>query len=239
MKQLYSILFFLWAVAPALAEVELADASGLVGEQMYVPVVLHGEGGEAVVRAVLKLGNPTVFYPERFVAVQANVLQSARLARLTDSTWTVELRVQYETGDTVCVLRGEALAGSGAQCELVLQQVEVNDLPWPDASGMVSVTSVGTPLPYVRFARLEQNYPNPAIRGEITTWVYRIDKVSEVHLILYNYAGRTVDILRFGVQQPGVHRVPYHVSGQMATGLYWAQLITTSGLSSQPFFIMP
>ncbi len=233
------LLLLFCCTCSAAAQVELVEAHGLVGEQVRMPIVLRGTGGEVVVRGVLALGNPTVFYPERFVEVRTGALLSSHLSRLTDSTWSVELRLRYQPGDTVCSLVGEALAGSASQCSLVLQDIEADAMPWPDAAGVVSVTSIGTPLPYVRFARLEPNFPNPAVRGQTTTWVYRIDKASDVRIVLYNLGGRTVDVLSFGVQKPGVYRVPYRVSGQMATGLYWAQLVTASGLSSQPFVVVP
>ena len=224
---------------PATARVELVDSRGVVGAQVHVPIVFRGPGGEATVKGLLKLGNPTVFYPGQFVEMQAGGLLSSRLMRLTDSTWSFELHARYEPGDTVCALLGEALAGSDSLCTLALQNMEADSGHWPQTTATVSVTSVGTPLPYVRFARIEQNYPNPAVRGQTTTGVYRIDKASDVRIILYDTGGRTVDILELGFQRPGVYRVPYQPPAVMATGVYWARLVTSSGFSFQPFVVVP
>lgn len=228
----------LWAVAGASAQVQLGDVHGFVGSDVLVPVVLDGAGGEVSITGILKIDNPTVFYPLRFGQASGELL-SSHLQRLTDSTWSFDLRVRYLPGDTACVLRGEVLAGSDSLCVLRLQDVQTDTALWPESQALLSVTSVGPPLPYVRFARLQQSYPNPAVRGQTTTWVYRIDKASDVRLVLYDVGGRIVDNLDFGMRKPGVYTVPYTPSLHMAAGHYWAHLITASGLSIQSFVVVP
>lgn len=237
-----NVVVLLWVLllcVPVQAQIELVPATGVVGEKVRVPVVLYGNGGDITVRALLRLSNPSVLYPEQLVEVHAGALLSKQIVRQSDSVWSIEFQARYQSGDTVCALEAEMLAGSAAQCTLSVDSVEANQQPWKPTSAVVLATSVGTPLPYVRFARLGVNFPNPAVPGETTTWVYRIDKASAVELSLHTLDGREIDRLRFGVQQPGLYKVPYRVSIDWAAGVYWAQLWTGSGLSFQTFMVMP
>jgi hypothetical protein len=234
------LLVFLFLVTGKLsAQLVLDTARGMVGERVQVPFALSAPVESLVLRGELKLSNPTVFYPETFLAVKPGMSLLSRITRLTDSTYTFELTLHSAPAGVICYLGGEALAGSDSICSVQLSALEANGERWPDTTGIIIVTSIGTPLPYSRFARLEPNYPNPAHRGLATTWAYRIDKQSVVRLVLYDTVGRTLEDFDLGERSKGIHVFAFTPPVSMATGLYWARLITNSGEFAQPFVVVP
>lgn len=239
MKSILLALFLLWIACSANAQLIVGAGQGNVGERVRIPVSLMRSADSLVVQARVVLGNPTVLYPEGIVATGNGRLLSARVQRLSDSVHTVEFVLVGATTGVVCYLVGEALAGSASTCRLTLRNIEVNGEQWETTEAVVTVQSVGTPLPYVRFARLEQNYPNPAQRGQSTTWAYNIDKGSVVQLVLYTLTGKEIEHFQLGYQELGIRRFSYIVPHEMATGVYFARLITNSGNSFQPFVVVP
>lgn len=231
---------FLFVVGENLfAQVALDTARGDIGERVRVPFILSAPVGHLVLRGHLQLSNPTVFYPEGFLVAGAHTALTSRILRLTDSTFTFELEMSGSPAGVVCYLSGEALAGSDSVCMVQLSAMEANGEAWPDTAGLIIVNSIGTPLPYARFARLEQNYPNPAICGLPTTWAYRIDKQSSVRLVLYDIGGRTLEDFDLGERDKGIHIFSFTPPVGTATGVYWARLITNSGEFIQPFIVVP
>lgn len=221
------------------AQLALDTARGEVGERVQVPFVFSAPVEHLVVRGQVQLSNPTVFYPEGFWSAQSGSNLFSRMTRLTDSTYTFELEMSGASAGVVCYLSGEALAGSDSICTIRLSALEANGEPWPDTTGVVVVTSIGTPLPYARFARLEQNYPNPVARGLATTWAYRIDKQSAIRFVLYDMDGKTLEDFDLGERGKGIHVFSFTPPVSMATGLYWARLVTNSGEFAQPFVVVP
>lgn len=240
-------LLLLVAFIGARAQVVVDDAHGLVGAEMRLSLrysEIPGDSSATVqMQGDLKLNNPTVFFPERFDPVAGAVLLDQSLNRLSDSTYTFELTVRFDSGDrpgldTLCYLVGEALAGYDSVCTVSLSNVSLNGDMLTPAAGVVTTTSVGTPRPYVRYATLERNYPNPVQRGVKTTWTYRIDKQSLVGFIIYNVQGEEVMVLDLGVQSPGIHQISLTPGYDIATGIYWARLHTNSGDAYQPMHVL-
>lgn len=232
-------LVFLWIVGSAHAQLVVGQGSGTVGQRVRIPISLEHSVDTLAVHCTIVLSNPTVLYPEQVVVANSDTLLSSRVQRLSDSIHTAEFVLVGATTGVVCYLVGEVLAGSASTCLVTLRDIEANGERWESTEALVTVQSVGTPLPYVRFAQLEQNYPNPARRGQSTTWAYNIDKGSVVQLVLYNLTGKAIEHFQWGYQELGIYRFSYTIPTDMATGLYFARLITSSGNSSQPFVVVP
>jgi hypothetical protein len=223
---------------PATAQLVVGDARGLVGQEVRVPLRYIGprDSLDSIsVSGSLHLSNATVFFPERFTDTTGTTLANWRLQRLSDSTYNFSFTVAIvpptngSPGDTIAYLAGEALAGFDSVCIVTLSDLSINGDSAIDASGRIVTTSIGTPLPYVRFATLERNYPNPIRSGEKTTWAYRIDKPSQVIFRFYNLIGEERITADLGDQPAGIHTFSLTPTIETATGMYIVRMETSTG----------
>ncbi|MBL7999392.1 MAG: T9SS type A sorting domain-containing protein, partial [Candidatus Kapabacteria bacterium] len=115
--------------------------------------------------------------------------------------------------------------------------VSINGKNTPAISATILSRSIGTPLPYVRFATLEYGYPNPAQRGSVIKWAYRIDKESAVRFRIYNGIGKLLrdDTLR---KDKGVHQYSFVPDLEYSSGMYTLVMETNSGTQQQRFVIL-
>jgi hypothetical protein len=195
----------------------------------------------------LMLSNPTVFYPERLDAPSGITLAQALLQRQNDSMFTFSCVLQpsptrVSSRDTLLLIRGEALAASDSICVVRLVNLRANGVPVAPAEGIIINQPFGAsrtqPRFFVRFARLSASVPNPIARGQELTWVYQIDRPSDVTIVLYDVTGRELKRLAQGSQPLGVRSVRFApLVGEFSPGLHWARLITNTGEAVQPFFI--
>jgi len=240
-RWLPALLFILLAGTALRAQtVVVGEGRGTIGKDARVPVLLTaGEVSEGtVLTAVLRLGNPTAFYPQRIERAGGDTVAGATLVRRNDSTWTVQISLDAGTaGDTLFGLRGELLAGSGPICTITLDSLLIGSTLLPTATGRVVSEPLGPPFPYIRFATLEQNYPNPVSIGGTTTWAYRIDKPSIVRLECYNVLGEMMWVAQLGDIAPGTHLYTRQTLADMGPGIYWARLVTNSGVADKPFMV--
>ncbi len=233
--------------ATARAQIAIDTARGLVGKTISAPIrapgLPAGRSGAVTVTATLRLSNPTVFYPQRITAPAGDVVDSFMLTALKDSIFEISFTVRRTApnagaGDTLAMLLGEALAGSDSVCIVTLESVRLNDAPIGGARGVVITESVGTPIPYVRFAILEQNYPNPVPRGRQTRWAYRIDKRSDITFRFFDLLGKEIHTEYLGVQDLGPHIYVYDPPPTLPTGTYYVRLETNSGASDKVMLIL-
>jgi hypothetical protein len=228
------------------AQVVADTARGLVGGKVRLvlrdPAGTVGRPGSATLTATMQLSNPTVFYPERFSAPAGDSVVSYTLKALKDSIYQIAVTIRREAnsaaGDTLCYLDGEALAGSDSVCRVSIFNVALADQSLPDISAAIITRSIGPPLPYVRFAILEQNYPNPVPRGASTTWAYRIDKRSDVRFHFYNPLGEELFVAHLGDQDIGPHTYVLTPALDMPTGAYLVRLVTNSGSADKLMMIL-
>jgi hypothetical protein len=238
----YLILFIIAIVCggtlPATAQFAVDDARGLVGKEVRVPL-RYSDPRDSLdsisVSGRLHLGNATVFFPERFTDTTGTTLANWELKRLSDSTYDIRFTVAVtppasgSSGDTIAFLAGEALAGFDSICVVTLSDLSINGDTAADASGRIVTVSIGTPLPYVRFATLERNYPNPIRSGEKTTWAYRIDKPSKIVFRFYNLIGEQRITADLGDQPAGIHTFSLTPTIETATGMYIVRMETSTG----------
>lgn len=239
--------FLLLTFATATAQIVAGDAHGFVGKEVQLPLrLINGvdTGITVAIEGAFQLSNPTVFFPERFVVAAGDTVLTSRLTKLTDSTFTFALTIRVGritprmARDTIFWLAGEALAGNDSVCVLTFSDLRLNGGEVGAATGTITTTSIGTPRPYVRFATLEQNYPNPVLRFNPTTWAYRIDKDSPVQLILYTNLGEEYIILDQGFVKAGIHLITFTPGYDVSVGVYWARLVTNSGEAYKPMHVL-
>ena len=229
------------------AQILAGNAHGFVGKEVQLPLRLANgvdTGAVLTIEGAFQLSNPTVFFPERFVVAAGDSLIAPRLTKLTDSTFTFALTVRTSSatpraeGDTLFRLAGEALAGNDSVCVVSFGNLRLNGGEVGAAIGTIITTSIGTPRPYVRFATLEQNYPNPVLRFTPTTWADRIDKDSPVKLILYTDLGEEYTILDQGFVPAGIHLITFTPGYDVSVGVYWARLVSNSGEAYKPMHVL-
>jgi hypothetical protein len=227
------------ALAPASAGAQVvADTGrGLVGEEVRLALRTTSAIDAAdslTLRGAFHLSNATIFYPERFVGTSQTEVLRSTLVRMTDSTYSFDVVLRapgaaLAPGDTLCMLAGEALTGYDSVCVVSFSGLRANDGPASEARGVIVSRSVGTPLPYVRYATLEPGYPNPARRYQTVTWGFRIDKLSPVRFSIYNTAGMRIAEHDLGERAPGIYVETFTIGFDVATGVYLVGLNTNSG----------
>lgn len=187
------------------------------------------------------LSNPTVLYPDSIIFDYNNLTYiESVLERQNDSVYTAYLKflVKKDNDTNVFVnLYSTALAGNDSLATLSFINVKHNNKVLPDFRGHVKVISIGTPLPYIRFAFLDQNYPNPVRAGESTTWKYYLDRESGVTMTMYNILGQATSIYESEKETKGNHYFIQHFDSFFAAGLYYMKLKTDIGTSTVPFFV--
>jgi hypothetical protein len=243
-----ALLLLLAAFTSLSAQVILSDtARGLVGGELRLPFRHHldsdSTGTPVAVRLVgsILLSNPTVFYPERILAPAGDSVTGFTLVAIRDSIYTFSLDLLHggtSSGDTLFYLEGEALAGSDSLCILRFSDVQLQGSPASITDGTIITRSIGPPLPYVRFAILEQNYPNPVHVGGSTTWAYRIDKVSDIRFIFFNVLGQVIFEDPLGEQPLGPHIYTYTPEVTTPAGVYFVRLVTNSGSADNVMHII-
>lgn len=237
MRLLFTMLLLLATAAVARAQLGTDTTRAIVGQEARVAMRYDGSvaalPGEVTVSGWLLLGNPTVFLPQRLLASGGDTLVKTKLTRKTDSIYTFEITLRLapgrRAGDTLFELAGEALAGSDSLCALRFWSVTIGDHLADNVTGLIISSSVGTPFPYVRFATLEQNYPNPVPAGSGTTWAYRIDKPSRVIFRIYDMSLREMIYADLGDQPLGIHTFTLADLSPLANGAYVVRMTTSSG----------
>ena len=230
-----------------MAQIHVDSARGLVGKELVLPLVYTStvpldQDREVVVKGEFKLSNPTVFFPQVFRASPKVALLDSTLDSSTDSTWSFS--VQFRTNaqilpdDSLFSLVGEALAGSDSVTSVMFHSLEFDDASVPGVTGTIVTRSVGTRIPYVRFATLDPGRPNPTAPGITVTWGFRIDKASDVTFKIYDMIGQEVEVEDLGWLEPGVYVNTFTPDFFFPSGMFYVRLETNSGEASQVMHVL-
>lgn len=206
-----------------------------VGRTFSVPVYKLSTTNSTVVSGTCIISNPLVAYFSADLQEQAEVIFWER--RGLD---TIQFYLRYNANvDSLFFLQGKALAGNDSLCRLQFLALTVNDtLNFTPFSLLLISRSVGPPLPYIRFATLEQNYPNPVPAAGSTIFPYRIDKASDVQFVLYDITGRSEVVGSLKNVPAGVHQFVFFPESKFMTGAYRMRMITSSGEASRRLLIV-
>lgn len=196
---------------------------GRVGEQLCFQRTFNIRDSVCSMTALLHLSNPTVWYPQR-IRIGAD---SAELYRINDSLWRIEERhIKLRTIEIEFC--GVVLAGSDSVCVIVLDSVQGCSVEPPTFAQLLIVYSIGPPLPYIRFARIEGPYPLPVVRDEPFTVFIGIDVRSRLSLRLYDILGRRV-LEWSGELERGTHQIELRLPVGTAPGVYVMSMDSSSG----------
>lgn len=229
---------------------EAADTvRGLVGQEMRLPLRLARVdslgGGRLRIEGDIRLDNPTVFLPERFVAlpgdsiVESNItLVDTRFHMVRRFSLTLQTGGEARGGDTVVLLAGEALAGNDSCSLVTLDGVTIDGRSAAPRSVLVRTRSVGTPFPYIRFATLEPGVPNPSRRGDRVSFGFRIDKDSDVEFRIYALNGEQLYHRDLGYLEFGSYSFTFDVDFSVSSGPYLVRMSTNTGEDYQLFHVM-
>lgn len=218
----------------------VADTTrGVIGDELFIPITLDSISAKSIeFNAVLRLKNPTVVYPLRFQIDSLSSSWSLRdyvLQRRNDSTWLLNLSAESSIVPVKPLSMKfyfEALAGSDSTTSIVFDSISINSTQVSAISATCITRSVSGVLPYVRFARLEYGYPNPAPVQSTITWAYQLDKQSEVEFIFYNALGRVIQQQVFQ-QSAGVHLYTLTPDIYLSPGAYLLRMKSNSGEAVQ------
>lgn len=252
MRRLLFLLLFLQAIQLNASFTSDTARAYIGGDLARLPITVSTDDSASYrsfeISGYFKLSNPTVFYPENFAIVDTlgqvdNIdLHNVNLLRLNDSIYEFKIFLSFhgqaQDYSTYLYLDGTALAGSDSICLVYFDSLVVNNKPNDAAIGTVITESIGTPLPYVRFAVLEPNYPNPVNIGQTTSWAYKIDKNSDVKFYIYDNAGQRKQIGYYPNQSKGVHVFKYTPEFYMCAGGYLIVMETNSGVQTDHFMII-
>jgi hypothetical protein len=218
----------------------VADTTrGIIGDELFIPVTIDSVSTKSIsFNSVLRFKNPTVVYPLRIeydsLASDWNI-RAYTLKRRNDSTWLLSLSAESNTPSNKPLnfnFYFEALAGSDSTTAIIFDSISINSTKVFPTIATCITRSISGVLPYVRFARLEYGYPNPAPVQSTITWAYQLDKQSEVEFIFYNLLGR---VLRHDVfqQSLGVHLYTLTTDINMPPGAYMLRMKSNSGEAVQ------
>ena len=229
------------------SQIRVDTARGFVGKEVDIPffydVDLTLDSGSIIsLQGDFKLTQPTVFYPQVFRPGTALHIVDSTLSRSTDSTgsWSITLQLTRDMGrgEVLFSLAGEALAGTDSVTQLLFTNVMLDGSAITSLTAVVITESVGTRLPYVRFAVLDPGRPNPTTIGKKVTWGFKIDKESEVFFKIYDLLGREVSVQDFGVLQKGVYINTFTPDITTPNGVFVVRLITNSGEATQVMHVV-
>ncbi|MEY3688509.1 MAG: hypothetical protein RIT37_71 [Bacteroidota bacterium] len=207
---------------------------GIIHAQSPISV---GERGHIVISDItqdsamytVKLSNSSVFFIDS-ISIGGNVQVFERIT--ADSmTW-------QGNGLGKLTLHGLALAGSDS---MTLSRItgRLQDSIVIDTSILIRISSVNTPLPYVRFSVLSDNIPNPVMRGEVTTWSYAIDKPGKISIAIITLDGRIIEEFSM-MQDRGIHAFEFIPNAYTYhPGVYGMRLITEQGIFHRLWNVSP
>lgn len=224
-----------------IAQLKLMPASGTVGKEMQIIMSFEADSTLSSVsemQGVIHLTNPTLFYPERFVA--ASAIGSSELIRVNDSTYNFKIKfLQNVTNDTLLGIAGEALAGNDSVGFLIIDSLVINNKKNNSLlQAKITTQNIGSPLFYTRYSTLEQNYPNPVNRGKTTTWAYKIDKKMRVIFHIYNLIGEEFLADDLGILDHGVYKYTLNVDRQLPMGAYFIRLEAENNSATQVMHVV-
>jgi len=207
---------------------------GIIHSQSPISV---GERGQIIISDIaqdsamytVKLSNSSVFFIDSISI--GGIPQDVQRITADSMSW-------QGNGLGMLMIHGIALAGSDS---MTLSRItgRLQDSIVIDTSILIRISSVHTPLPYVRFSILSDNIPNPVMRGEITTWSYAIDKPGKVSIAIITLDGRIIEEFSM-LQDRGIHAFEFIPNAYTYhPGVYGMRLITEQGIFHRLWNVSP
>ncbi|OGU41411.1 MAG: hypothetical protein A2X61_13165 [Ignavibacteria bacterium GWB2_35_12] len=243
LKSITLIFFFVLAITHYSQSQIKADTSrGEVGDEILINIIIPDSitaTGINSLNGKILITNPTVFYPDSISNASDYFLIKDDVFNNNDNVWNFEIEFEKgldSSGEINIHLYGEALAGTDSICILKFRNVKLNDIDINDFDAVVITHTSGTPLPYIRFAKLVNYYSNNE-ESFPSIWHYLIDKPSIVEFYLIDVRGKETFLVNLGEQSEGIHEYIFTLEMGFSSGLYLMKLKTNTGESVVPFII--
>ncbi len=230
----------LWAQVRLIAH---DTTRAFVGNQLGIAMRLESmmnTGGPDTMSCDLYLSNPTVFYPQAIlidsVSDRTRGVQ-ATLRRENDSVYHIRIVLPSHDSSLSFSLLGEALAGNDSLCVLSMRNTAFASTTIAETQARVLTTSYGVPLPYIRFATLNEAYPDPCEGCAVIRWRFRVDKATDLTFNFYDLQGRLLRTLHRSAEA-GPGTIELSTDFTFDAGMYQLQMISNSGQAWQKFIIV-
>lgn len=207
---------------------------GIIHAQSPISV---GERGQIIISDIaqdsamytVKLSNSSVFYIDSISI--GGIPQEFQRITEDSISW-------QGNGLGMLMIHGLALAGSDSMTMSTITG-RLQDSIVIDTSILIRISSVNTPLPYVRFSVLSDNIPNPVMRGEVTTWSYALDKPGKISIAIITLDGRIIEEFSM-MQDRGIHVFEFIPNAYTYhPGVYGMRLITEQGIFHRLWNVSP
>lgn len=240
---LISFLLSFFAITEAYSDNYADTVRSIVGDRVCLSYKIENLdeiiSDKVEIKGRITLSNASLFLPMELRVPNYDVIRY-NINKLIDSIYLFRIEFNNSANPLRSIdlhVCGECLAGSDTLSAVVIDQIIVNGqelLPL----GILLIVDLKSPYPYIRFARLENNYPNPVLKNQETIWNFKIDKPSDVKFKIYTAEGQFLMERSLGAMDRGSHYIAFIPDSRIASGMYLFFLETTSGKAFKRFIII-
>ncbi len=222
------LLFFIFANS-LICDVFISGtgSNGNVGDTICNSIIIQSENPlekVMLIEGIVQLSNPLVFYPLDMLADSDFEIIENNINRENDSIYKIRLKINIKS-KPVRELKinfcGELLAGNDSVCSVNFTNVQINFNSANDFEIDIKSYNLGSKFPYLRFARLLQNAPNPVTAGSNTNWTYTIDIPQNINFLVYNLVGKLMYEEKRKIESPGTHIYDLLIDNLTYPGIYY------------------
>ncbi len=174
-----------------------------------------------------ELSNPLVFYPQVLIGNSNFEISRSELTRENDSIYSLLIEIKPNNIENKKInigLCGELLAGNDSICIVSFYNVKLNNSKIGDFDIKINSNNIGSKFPYLRFAKIQQNAPNPVYAGNITKWAYTVDIAQDINFLVYDLLGRIIFQEKKRIDSPGTHFYYLMIDKLTYAGVYYFKL---------------
>lgn len=221
--------------------VKIDTAYGNVGDNTGINISVNEINSDEINISVrFTIENPTVFYPE--TAIISNSNNSVDISILKHDRFNYSFEISdfkmYESREFSIVIDGILLAGNDSICRVNFHDCILNDSIFIIPNGVVKSDNGFIPLPYIRYSKIYQNYPNPVFSGNKTIFKYNVDKETYVELIMSDNNGKVINRWDFDSVEKGEHEFEFIPGLELSAGSYTMSLNTITGQTNIKFIVI-
>ena len=132
----------------------------------------------------------------------------------------------------------KALAGNDTITDIHLVNFELNDEPISDSLIRFHNLPIGGSVPYLKFAELNNCYPNPVTPYTGAHFRYFIDRSSKIRFTLVDPIGQQRIVQTIAKQSVGEHLLYITIDHTYSTGAYYLIMDTDTGSAKRKFWVI-
>ncbi|MBX3042663.1 MAG: hypothetical protein KIT33_01065 [Candidatus Kapabacteria bacterium] len=176
-------------------------------------------------KVVINFSNPTLVRILNAKIIYNNSEIEAELSKV--NYYDYNLEVNIPPSDSIAIiLNSEVLAGNDSIFDISLTNISINDSQYNPQSASYFVKTLNNELPYLRFTKITNVYPNPFSGNGLLNIEYYNDIIGEVEFHLFDYLSRTEKIKTVQNNTPGFQSVSLEINPYILSGLYYLEVRT-------------